>query len=322
MSANNLLYRPEDETDPRPFVEIIVARLGGQLRAYEKHYGRFYCIADWVHHVTGSNASNRYEAWEILKSQMDRQRALEDSRVYLYDGEFQSSKGSLIKLDATDEEGLYYIFQFIYQDEPNDTIKAVRKYLAMAGVAFDLMRREPDTAIDFAINRYEALGKTPQWIQQRINGQVARQKFMDALTYALVEISKNKWEYGKATNTVYFELWGRATEVLQDQLDIKRKIGNLRDNLPAIALSYLSIAEGLCADRLGNEEQILYSQADSIIRQVSSIIGKQIHQIQEFTGKDMITGWELISGEEADYYESKMEELGQRRVGKDGKFLQ
>ena len=321
MSASNLLYRPQDGIDGTPYVEIIMARLAKPLRAYQKFDGTvYYCVADWVHGVSGSKSKDRYKAWDDLKAEMAQQRALTDSRLYLSKGEFQSAKGRIVELDAADDEGLYYIFQFIYFENPNDTVKAVREYLAAAGKTLDLMRQEPDSAIDFAIERFKKSGKSDAWIKNRVNGQIKRQQFLDALTFALASMSKKGWEYGVATNSVYRGLWGRTADALYDQLDIKRKIGNLRDNLSSVALSYLSIAEELCAMRLGTQMDLTFDEADGIIRQVSEMIGQQVNQVQQFTGKDMVTGYELLASDDT-YYEEKIEELGQSRIDKNGKLL-
>lgn len=315
MSANNLVYSPEDENDPRSIIEIIVARLGGTIRAYEKHYGSFYCIADWVYNITGSKDKDRYKAWNDLKFLMSSQHALEVSKIHLEKGKFPSSKGTTIELDATDSTGLLYIFQFIYQAEPNDTIIAVRRYLAMAGYALDVMRQDPESAIDFAIDRYKALGKTPEWIQVRLQGKIVRKQFTTALEYALISIQN--WHYGAATNTIYVGLWGRVADVLKDQLRLKK--GNIRDNLSIIALSYLTIAESLSADKLGNKTELAFDEADDIIRKIALAIGEQVKMTEKISGRDMILGDEKLP--ENHPYHEQIEEQDMRTIGSNGKFI-
>lgn len=319
MSSNNLLYNPQDGIDGTPFVQIIMARLAKPLRAYQKFDGTmYYCVADWVNGVSGSKSKDRYKAWNNLKAEMAQQRALTDSRLYLSKGEFQSSNGNIVELDAADEEGLYYIFQFIYAENPNDTVKSVRAYLAAAGKMADLMRREPDKAIDFAIDEYQKWGKPESWVRNRFNGKISRKNFTDALTEALSFVIG--WEYGAATNTVYYGLWGRTTEVLEKQLLVSYRPGNLRDNLSSVALLYLSLAEEISAQQLGDQSDIPFKIADEIIRKVATMIGQQIKDVQSMTGKDMITGNELLSDEDT-YYEDKIDELGQGLVDNNGRLL-
>src|SRR5687767_3070123 len=112
MSSENLLFDPRDKDENRPLVEIIVARLGGKLRAESKAGYTLYAIEDWVYTVSGSHAEDRGEPWRELKERMEDNHAIE-GWMLIDKGKFPGSKGSVVKLDACSGKDLYYVFQFI-----------------------------------------------------------------------------------------------------------------------------------------------------------------------------------------------------------------
>jgi hypothetical protein len=291
VSSENLLFDPRDKDDSRPLVEIIVARLGGKLRAESKAGYTLYAIEDWVYTVSGSHTKDRGEPWRELKERMEDDHAIEGS-IIIDRGNFPGPKSTAVKLDACDDYGLYYIFQFIDQGVTNDVIKAVRRYLAAAGVAIDTMRLSPESAIDFGISQYQKQGKSDLWIRNRLQGKIAREQFMYALRIAISEFD-DKY-YGMATNRLYFGLFGRTTEVLRDQLNLKKK-DSLRDNLSDITLLVIAMAETLCARDLPNDGKIDYEAAAAIVYEVAQFISQQVKLLEARDGgRDLITGDERL----------------------------
>jgi len=317
-----LVFLDKDRLDPRPFVEIIVARLGGNIRAEDRIYGRVYAIEDWVYVVSGSLGKERSKPWQNLKQFMLGQHAIE-GYVDIYEDTFAGRSNTVTKLDACNELGLYYIFQFIYQEYANDVVKQVRLYLAAAGVFVDTLRLNPDkateymdvdAAADHIMARYRKQGKSEHWIQTRLNGKISREAFVQALELAIYEYKE--LYAGIATNDIYHGLWNRVADVLKDQLNVKR---SLRDHLSSMALSYLSITEDYCAIRLKDRQELLWPEARAIVKEVSQLIGAQVRQTEQALGRDMITGYEKLPDDH--YYHDMIEELGESTIGDDGKYL-
>ncbi|MGJ3240984.1 MAG: hypothetical protein ACFE0Q_19905 [Anaerolineae bacterium] len=291
--ATHLIFSEDDRNDSRSIPEIVISRLGGVLRGKEYSNRTEYVIADWVHHVSGSKHKDITKAWKKLKEQMEERHQI-DGVLLINQSSIKLRDGSSHVVDTTNEQGLFYIFQCMYfGGQTNDVVKSVRKYLADAGAFVDHARQNPEAAIDFAISSYEKLGKTHDWIQTRLQGMISRKTFTDALKYAIQDIQG--WAYGKTTNTVYFGLWGRTTDVLKGHLNLTKN-DNLRDNLSRIALNYLAIAEELSASKLKRyNETLTFDQADQHIREIAEFIGQQVKQVEEFEGKDMVTGYPKLT---------------------------
>lgn len=315
MCSQHLMFQTNDKFDERPLVEIIVARLGGKMRATDRHYGRIYAVEDWVYTVSGSHSHDRSEPWRKLKQRMLDQHAIE-GYLDIYEGSFAGKSNTKVSLDGCTELGLYYVFQFVYQEYANDIVKQVRLYLAAAGVFVDTMRLDVDRAADYIIEQYRKQGKSELWIHTRLNGKISREAFIEALQLAIYEY-KDQYA-GIATNDIYVGLWNRVADVLKDQLNVNKR-RSLRDHLSGMALSYLSITEDYCAIRLKDQHELLWPEARAIVKEVAKIIGSQVRQTEQSLGRDMITEYEKLPDNH--HYHDMIEELGEHTIGDDGKYI-
>lgn len=267
--------------DPRPLVEIIVHQLGYNMRVVEKWHGKLYVIDDWVYAVSGSKTKDTSKAWRTIKAKMEREGLL--STITSLTTLPISTSSGVQQMDVCDEKGLYFITQ---QMPPSATVVKVRKYLANAGVLVDQIRIDPEKGVDAAREAFRMQGKEEEWIDERLGGKLNRIRFTNALKAAVCEIKQI--DYGLATNNLYVGLWQRTKDMLHTEMNLS-KGANLRDNQSRLALSYQSIAEELCARRLGNEENISQWTAAGIVYEVALIIGKQVHQISKLFGIDIAT---------------------------------
>lgn len=69
---------------------------------------------------------------------------------------------------------------------------------------------------------------------------------------------------------------------------------NLRDHQPTIALYYQGIVEEVCAQKLGEREELWWEEAREIIQTVATIIGRQAKETSELLQKDLVTGKPLL----------------------------
>jgi BRO family, N-terminal domain len=98
---------------------------------------------------------------------------------------------------------------------------------------------------------YQQIGLSPEWIEKREEGIVARKQFTDTLKgHGLTE----GWEFGRITNTLYYPTLGGAAATVKSRLGIPTN-ASLRDNLPLLELFKLGMAELLAQRKIETEDR-------------------------------------------------------------------
>lgn len=173
----------------------------------------------------------------------------------------------------------------------------IRRFLASAGAFVDAVRRDPEKLIDGVSNPDKLLeafieyhrkrGKDDRWIQMRMDSKIKRNQFTGALV-AFVQDALTPRHFATATDDVYKGLWGRTAATLKSELTLSSG-ANLRDHQPILALYYQGIVEEVCAQKLGQREELLWEEARAIIQTVAQIIGRQAKETGELLQKDLAT---------------------------------
>jgi len=286
---SQLKFQESDRHDSRPFVEIIADKFGHRLQKKTEWAGTLYRINDWVSLIS----AGLYKWDKHIKPKMLQDHAIE-GHMYIEQRAVQIGADAYAKtkmVDFCDERGLYYIVQHM---PSTDRVKAVKNYLADAGVLVDLIRREPETAIDMAREAYRMQGKSEAWIETRIESKYRRKQFTDALTQAVGEAIIKGFQYGIATNKVYEGLWKRTSEILKNQVGLTKNSSKLRDKQPELALTYQMLTEQICAEKLSRYDDIIPAEdVYEVILAVAKMIGRQARETGRWLDMDLPTGKRL-----------------------------
>ncbi|MAS34861.1 MAG: hypothetical protein CL610_12695 [Anaerolineaceae bacterium] len=292
MNSSNLIFLPEDHNANQSYIEIIMSRLGGFIQTKDTYYGRLYRVHDWVYVLSESKAKDRRKPWNELKAMLMHHHLINDGEIISV-GDVDSIRNKDVTSDFVIEEMLYFIVQYMTF---NDSVTAVRNYLAKAGVFVDTIRKNPETGLDAARAAYRMQGKDDAWIDTRLEGIINRKKFTNALRVA-VRFTLEKREYGTATNDLYIGLWKRTRAILLDQMDLPKN-ANLRDNQSRLALLLEGVAEEVCAVHLGNEKELSWMMARAVIQEAAAKIGKYADELERDLGIDIATNIPLNPGHE------------------------
>ncbi len=306
MRSVTLYFNPEDRNDSRSLIEIIMARFGSSIKTHETIHGeQLYRIHDWVYVLAEANTDDRREPWYELKRKLVEQ-------VVVYPVEFETIdekdrvNGGVHQTDYCEEKLLYYITQYMRLTE---RVKAVKKYLADAGVFVDSIRRNPEVGFEATRDAYRMKGKDEVWIQTRIEGIVNRHRFTDVVKKAVRETVSSGELYGMITEELYIGLWRRTQEMLVAQMALPEK-AKLRDHQSRLALLLEGVAEEVCAHHLGKEKDISLRWARAIVQEAADQVGQMAQQLSEQLGKDIPTDLPLEKGFEMPQIE--------RRIGNEG----
>lgn len=298
----NLPLFPADETperDDRPLPIIVAERWGFPLAHVETEDGVFYAIQDWMRGITGEEDTRKM--WTKFKTTQAGTQLSTSSRQLPY----KATNGRTYQVPYTTDKGLYLIAQYLRVTEDRPVLDAIRRFLSESGAFMDKVRREPekmleavrnpDALLDAFIEHYRKSGKDDSWIRARFEGKIKRNQFTAALGEFVVQHLTPR-NYATATDDVYRGLWNRTAAALKTELNVPKN-GNLRDHQPMFALHYQWITEGVCAQKLGERQEVTWEEARDIIQTVAKIIGRQAQETSDLLQQDIATGKPLLDGD-------------------------
>lgn len=274
-----LLYDHRSK-DTRPLPERIIDDVGGTMDYIDLTSGiRVYSVRDWVYWVSGSASKQKHTAWADLKRSLLKrggEKVVDKVHTLKID-----TAGGKQETDFANENTLYLITQRM--SDKSKMVRAVKQYLADAGVYLDAMARN--------IRFHQKRGFADSWIAERIQGTVDRNRFTDALRRALLNYDPKI--FGHATEEMYKVLWERTTEQLKNDLGIKTD-ETPRNYMGELALIYTRITERVCAKRLNDRVQVPYWLAIEIVKEVAQIFHRQAKETSEALGIDLVTNRPLL----------------------------
>jgi hypothetical protein len=297
---SNLPLIPDDvlNEDDTPLPLIVAKRWNFPLAHTQTAEGTYYAVQDWMRGLTGETDTRKM--WSYFKKQAAWKQMSSSTRRMPY----LTPNGKTHQRDHATDNGLYLIAQYLRITGERPMLDEIRRFLAAAGAFVDEVRREPDKLmesitnpdklLDAFIEYHRKRGKDDRWIQMRIDSKIKRNQFTAALADFVRDVLTPR-HYATATDDVYRGLWGRTAAALKSELGVANNL-SLRDHQPTLALYYQGIVEEVCAQKLGEREELWWDEARDIIRTIATIIGRQAKETGELLQKDLATGRTLLRG--------------------------
>ena len=286
MQQLSLFGNQQDHSgDPLPL--LVAAKWGFPLAHHIQGEEYFYCVQDWI---AGICQCGIPEATQSLHN-LERNGQLVFSKQEL---PYLATNGKTYQIAHTNDKGLYLIAGHLRVTKKRPALKQIKEYLAALGVLFDAERLNPELAAQRVIGRYEARGKSPAWIETRINGIATRKM----LTAAIMDCVSGASDHTIAVTTdqTYVKLLQYTAKQLRELLGLKPR-ENPRDWMGYLALSYLSITEGIISDKLrnlGEDDMVSLELATEVINHVAGFVRAQYEATQQMLGIDLITERPLL----------------------------
>ena len=282
-----------------PLPVIVARKWNFTLSLVETDDGIFYAVRDWIRGLTGVEDTRK------LWNDMQRKGSLPRLSFSIRQFPYTAANGKTYQLDYATDKVLYLIAQYLRATQSRPALRAIKRFLAEAGVFADEVRRDPqnilisgamtpDQAIEAAIEMYRAQGKDDKWIRARLEGKIKRNLFTAALNAAVADMLTPR-HYAIATDDIYQGLWGRTAAYLKGELKLP-KSASLRDHQPTLALHYQGIAEEVAAQKLGDRSEISWNEARSLVKTVAAFIGDQAQATSRLLKMDIATGKPLLTG--------------------------
>jgi len=294
MTQDATISGIRDDVNPLPL--IVASRWNFPLASHQTEQGMYFAVQDWMRGLAGEE-DTRYLLTKFKKTDAGKQMWNSIQRL-----PYHARDGKTYQRDYASDKGLYLIAQYMRVKEDRPMLDEIRRFLASAGAFVDELRREPDKLmngvsnpdklLDAFIDYHRKRGKDDRWIQMRIDSKIKRNRFTAALSEFVMDILTPR-HYATATDDIYRQLWGRTASMLKKELAVEVN-GNLRDYQPTLALHYQGIVEEVCAQKLGERDELWWEEARDIIRTVATIIGRQAQETSQLLGRDLVTGNPLL----------------------------
>jgi len=133
--------------------------------------------------------------------------------------------------------------------------------------------KHPEKIFERGIKTYERKGKSPEWIEARIQGIVARNSFTKILAAHYV----GGEGYRNCTNATYSPLFGGSTAVIRHKKSIEKK-QNVRDNLSVTEIRAIELSELLAKENIENRNLYGNGPCEIACRQASKAVANAIIQ--------------------------------------------
>jgi DNA-damage-inducible protein D len=206
-----------------------------EIRRYwdEQREKWYFSIVDIVAVLTDQIDHRKAQSyWTTLKNRLKE----EGSEVVTKCDQLkmQANDGKYYATDAGDTETLLRLVQSV----PSPKAEPIKLWLAKVGYERIEEINDPEKALNRSRAYWEKMGRSQQWIQQRMMGQEIRNKLTD---YWKNNEVKERDEYAILTNIIHEE-WSDLT--VKEHKNLKKlERENLRDHMSDAELVFTALAE-------------------------------------------------------------------------------
>jgi len=251
---------------------------GRQVRALwdstvEKWY---FSISDVVAVLTDSPNPQVY--WRVLKKRLlaEGNETVTNCNAL----KMLAADGKMRMTDVADTEQLFRLIQSV----PSPRAEPFKLWLARVGRERIDEIEDPEIGLDRLMETYLRKGYSKEWINQRLKSIEVRKDLTDEWDTRGV---KKGQEFAILTDDIT-EAWsGLNTRQYKAMKDLKKE--NLRDHMTNLELVLNMLAEATTTEISKNRKPKGFHQSRVIARQGGTIAGNTRKEIEEKTGKKVVT---------------------------------
>ena len=236
----------------------------------------YFSVVDIIEVLTESPRPRKY--WNALKTKLQE----EGSELSQNMGQLkmQSEDGKLYLTDVADTEQLLRLIQSI----PSPKAEPFKQWLAKVGYERIEETQDPEKSIDRAMENYLKLGYTKEWVNQRLKGIEIRKELTDEWENRGV---KKGHEFATLTDILTQAWSGKTVKEYKQFKELKKE--NLRDNMTNLELVLNMLAEATTTEISKEKKPVTFDESKEVARQGGTIAGNTRKEIEEKTGKKIIS---------------------------------
>ena len=240
----------------------------------------YFSIVDVVGVLTDQPDARRASTyWAVLKKRMSAEGAAQ-LLTNCKQLKLKASDGRHRLTDVATTEQLLRIIQSI----PSKKAEPFKMWLAQVGRDRIEETIDPEITIERALETYLKKGYSREWINQRLQAIQVRKELTDEWQNRGV---KEGVEYAILTDEITRAWSGMSTRQYKNLKGLKKE--NLRDNMSTLELVLNMLAEATTTELSKTHEPQGLEENKSIARQGGKIAGNARKEIEQNTGKPVIT---------------------------------
>lgn len=236
----------------------------------------YFSIVDVVGILSDSPNPNNY--WKVLKNRLKR----EGSQLVTDCNQLKmlSSDGKYYKTDVADTEQLFRLIQSV----PSPNAEPFKLWLAKVGSERLDEIADPELGIDRLMETYLKKGYSKEWVNQRLKSIEVRKDLTDEWEVRGV---KKGQEFAILTDEITKAWSGLSVKEYKNLKDLKKE--NLRDNMSNLELVLNMLAEATTTEISKEKKPVTFQQNKTIAKQGGTIAGNTRKEIEEKTGKKIVS---------------------------------
>ena len=244
---------------------------------WDKEQEKYYIsVIDIVSVLTESKDGRKY--WNKLKQRLKEEG--NETVTNCHQLKLPAEDGKMRLTDVVDIEGMFRIIESI----PSKKVEPIKLWLARLGKERIDEEYDPEIAINRALETYRRKGYSDDWINQRLKAIDARKEFTDELRNKGIEKSN---DFASLTNLLTKVWSGFSVKEYKEYKGLTKE--NLRDNMTNMELVLNMLAEVSSTEISKSKNDKGYSSAESSVIKGSSIAKNAREQIEQETGKKIVT---------------------------------
>ena len=217
--------------------------------------------------------------WAVLKKRL-RDEGANELLTNCKQLKMTAADGKKRLTDVANTEQLLRIIQSV----PSPKAEPFKTWLAMVGRERIEETIDPEQAIDRALETYLKKGYSEEWVHQRLLAIRIRNELTDEWEKRGVQKGK---EYAILTDEITRAWSGMTTRQYKKYKGITKE--NLRDNMSDLELVLTMLAEATTTEISKTEMPATFQENQEIAQKGGSIAGNARKQIEDATGKPVVT---------------------------------
>jgi hypothetical protein len=220
--------------------------------------------------------------WNKLKERLKKEG--NESVTNCHQLKLMANDGKYYLTDAANVETLFRLIQSV----PSPKVEPIKLWLARVGYERIEEINDPEKALNRSRSYWEKMGRSQQWIQQRMMGQEIRNKLTD---YWKNNEVKERDEYAILTNIIHEEWSDLSVKEHKNLKKLERE--NLRDHMSDAELVFTALAE-LSTRQIAQTMETKGLEENKIPAKKGGGIAKNARlELEQKTGKKVVTGKNL-----------------------------
>ena len=232
-------------------------------------------MVDVVEVLSGSERSRKY--WDDLKRKLKEEGSQLSEKIGQL--KMQASDRKYYLTDCADTETMFRIIQSI----PSPKAEPFKLWFARVGYERVEETQDPERAINRALKAYRSLGRSDDWINQRLKSIEIRKELTNEWEERGV---KEGLEFAILTDDISRAWAGMKTRDYKWHKNLKKE--NLRDHMTNLELVLTMLAEASTTEISKKKQPKAFFQHRSVARKGGSVAAVARKKLEKETGRNII----------------------------------